>query len=94
MIKGALDIIHGGIWHTTPFKDFQPFLRGLLFGCLFNHTVDLCPMLNTDTVCDITLIGLPFRESQLVTQHSEQLVVSTSEQDVSIKGLVAPVGYN
>lgn len=89
-----MDIIHRGVWHSASLKDLQPFLGGLLFGCCLYQAVNLLPVLYSITVRDEASVCLPLGVSQLITQHAKQFVVPASEKDVSVKSLVASVGYN
>jgi hypothetical protein len=94
VIQGPLNVVYRGIRHTATLEDIQPLLRGLLHSGAFDHTIYLRTVLHSVTVSDEAGIGLPLREAQSITQHAEQLIVATTEENIPVAGLVAPVGYN
>ena len=94
VIQGSLNVVDSRIGHTAALEDIQPLLRGLLHSGVFNHTVDLCPVLHSVTVSDEASVRLPLREAQSITQHAKKLIIATAEENISVAGFVAPVGYN
>lgn len=94
MVQCALDIVHCGVGHPAAFQDLQPLLRSLLFGPLLDEAVDLFAMLNSVAVGDEARIGLPLWIPKAIAQHPEEPIIASSEEDVSIAGLVAPIGDN
>lgn len=94
VIQGSLNVVDSRIGHTAALEDIQPLLRGLLHSGAFNHTVDLCPVLHSVTVSDEASVRLPLREAQSITQHAKKLIIATAEENISVAGFVAPVGYN
>lgn len=94
VIQCALNVVDSSIWHTTPFEDLQPFLRCLLFCDIFDHAVNIGAMFYSDTVRGESRVLFPFRVTESVTQDTEQSIVASTEEDIAIEGLVAPVGDN
>lgn len=94
VIQRALDVVDSSIGHSTSFKYLQPLLSGLLLRKVLNQPIDFRSVLDTIAVGDEASIGLPLGESKSITQNTKQLVVPTSKQNITIKGLVASVGYN
>ena len=94
VIQGPLNVVDRRIRHTATFKDIQPLLRSLLHSGAFDHTIYLRTVLHSVTVSDESRVSLPLREAQSITQNAKQLIIATTEENISIAGLVAPVGYN
>ena len=94
MVQGALDVVDCSIGHAAPFEDLQPFLGGLLLRRGLDQAIDFSPMLYSIAVCRKASIRLPLRVSQPVRQYAKQLVIPASEKNVTIEGLVAPVGHD
>lgn len=94
MIQRPLDVVDSSIGHSTSFKYLQPLLSGLLLRKVLNQPIDFRSVLDTIAVGDEASIGLPLGESKSITQNTKQLVVPTTKQNISIKSLVASVGYN
>jgi hypothetical protein len=94
VIQGPLNVVDRRIRHTATLEDIQPLLRGLLHSGAFDHTIYLCTVLHSVTVSDEAGVSLPLREAQSITQHAKQPIVATAEENITVAGFVAPVGYN
>lgn len=93
VIQGPLNVVDSRIGHTATFKDIQPLLRGLLHSSAFNNIVNLRPVLHSVAVSDEAGVRLQLREAQSITQHAKKPIITTAKENVSVTGLVAPVGY-
>lgn len=94
VVQGSLNVIDSGIRHTATIEYIEPFLRGLLNSGAFNHTIDIRSVLYSVTVSDKAGVCLPIGEAQSITQHAKKSIIATAEENVSVKSLVASVGYN
>lgn len=79
MIHSALNVIHGGIWHSATLEHLQPFIRRL-FACF---CID--ESLEQDSVVDAVAVGYearvqrPFWSAQAVAQDAEEAIVASAE---------------
>lgn len=94
MIQGSLYIIDCCIWHAAAFEDVQPFLSCFLLGGILNQAINICPVFDTVAIGDETSVGLPLRETKAITKDTKESIVTATEKNVTIEGLVTPVWDN
>jgi hypothetical protein len=94
VVQRSLNIIDCGIGHAAALQNLKPFLRGLLLHSFLNQAINIRTMLYSITVGNESGIGLPFRVSKSVAQHTKQPIVPASEKNIAIERLVAAVRHN
>lgn len=94
MVQGPLDVIDSCIWHAAAFEDIQPFFGGFLLCGILNQAIDICPVFDAVAIGDKSSIGLPVRESKTIAEHAEESIVATTEKNITVEGLIAPVWHN
>lgn len=94
VIQCSLNVINGSIWHSTAFENIKPFLCCFCFCDFFDHTVELDAIFDSVAVLYKAVIHLPLGVAKSVTEHTKESIVTATEENIPVEGLVAPIWDN
>ena len=91
VVKCALDVVDGRVWHPPALKDVQPLLRRFPGADLLDRGLEFFAVGHARRVDAVFGVSLPLRPAQAIAEDAEQAVVAATEEDVpvlSLEGLV------
>lgn len=83
----CLDIVDGRICHAAPFENLQPFRSGLGSGGRLDQAFNENAVFNPFTIRYETRVRGPFGSAKLRAEKTEKAIVSTTEENITIKRL-------
>lgn len=94
MVHSGLDIIDGSVGHAAALQHPKPFCRRLCACFCFDEGFKRDAVLNAGAVGQKARVRDPFRFAEPRAQYSEEAVVASAEEDVTVPCTKASVGDN